>query len=98
MAEVTQVVGSTEDLRAYIIDTFCSRYDLDPRFFELTEFPLYRRGQPVGKYFVFEGPRRLRMMAVWDYKRELLLFYGLNGQRIQTTRLLYPAPSVRQAA
>lgn len=98
MAECIHVVGSLEDVRAYVLETFCSRFDLDPRFFSLREFPVCRRRQVVGLYFVLEGPRRLRFNAVWDYRSEMLLFYGMNGQRIQTTRLICANMASAQAA
>lgn len=98
MVDITQVVCSIEDVRRYVAETFCARFDLDQRFFELSEFPILRRGRQAGTYFVYEGPRRLRLTAIWDFERELILFYGLNGQRFQTTRLLYSSQMARQAA
>ncbi len=98
MADSTQVVSSIEDVRAYITETFCSLFDLDQRFFVLREFAIYRRGRPTGTYFVLEGPRRLRFTAVWDHEDGVLLFYGMNGQRIQMTELIYADLASAQAA
>jgi len=98
MADFIQVVSSLEDVRAYVLETFCSRFDLDPRFFRVRALPLHRRGQEIGAYFVVEGPRRIRFTAIWDREHQTVLFYGLNGQRIQTTELIYsPQLSTRAA-
>jgi hypothetical protein len=98
MADFTHVVSSSEDVRTFVLEFFCSRFDLDPRFFHVRSLPLNRRGRQTGTYFVVEGPRRIRFTAIWDREQQTVLFYGLNGQRIQTTELIYCSQQLARAA
>ncbi len=39
-------------------------------------------------YFCLEGPRALRLTAIWETDRNTILFYGSCGRRMQRTRLI----------
>ncbi len=95
---VTQVhaAANLDDLRAYVVETLCAHFQLDPLCFKLRERILYRRQIPCGIYFVLEGPRGVWFSAIWEIEANRVFFYGLDGQRIQSTQLLL-APDLRQA-
>jgi hypothetical protein len=98
MINAMHVAGSREDIRRYVLETFCSRFDLDPRYFAVNEKPLFRQRRQTGILYSVEGPRRLRFWAVWDWNEHKILFYGLDGQRFQTTELLYAEMPMLRAA
>lgn len=82
------------DLRNFITETLCEREQLEIGAFPLTEQVLRQRKQPIGMYFCLHGPRSVKFSAVWDALRNIVLFYGANGERYLTTRLLQPPQSV----
>ena len=46
-----------------------------------------RGGRPCGLYFEVEGPRLLRVRAIWAEEENRILFYDSNGARFQEVRL-----------
>ncbi len=82
------------DLRNFITETLCEREQLEIGAFPVTERVLRQRQQPIGMYFCLHGPRSVKFSAVWDALRNIVLFYGANGERYLTTRLLQPPQKV----
>jgi hypothetical protein len=48
---------------------------------------LNRGGKPCGMTFQVEGPRMLRIDAVWAAEEKRILFYDSTGNRFAETRL-----------
>jgi len=80
-------IRSLDDLRDYVNETLCRRYELQPNAFLLTERRLIRGGRPCGMYFCLHGPRQVRFTAIWENERNQVLFYDSGGERFQTTKL-----------
>ena len=85
---MTASFQTLEDLRVYVNHTLCSREQLEPNAFPLSERLLIQRDKPCGMYFCLHGPRAVKFTAVWDAMRNLVMFYGATGERFQTTRLM----------
>ena len=77
-----------EDVRSYINETICDRYQLQLDAFELTERVLLRSGTPCGVYYCLHGPRAVKFTAIWETDYNRILFYGSSGERFQKTQLL----------
>ncbi len=50
-------IDNVNDLREYINETLCDRYQLQCGAFQMTEQVLVRAGKPCGIYFCLSGPR-----------------------------------------
>ncbi len=87
-----------DDLREYVNDTFCTRYQLQRGAFPLTERILKRGGKPCGIFFCLHGPRAVKFSAIWETERNQVLFYDSNGERFQKTQLSEAPKSARVAA
>jgi hypothetical protein len=86
-----------DDLRRYILETLCQHDRLDVSQTFLTEEVLVRSGKPCGLLFEVQGPRLLKIYAVWAGEENRILFYDSTGLRFAETRLS-DAPDPRQLA
>ena len=59
--------------------------------FQFDEQVLRRHGKPCGLHFTLNGPRSVRLSAIWDAIRHTVLFYDCTGERFHRTDL--PKPS-----
>jgi len=80
-------IRDLEDLRDYVRHTICDHNELENNVFDITERILIRRGKPCGIFFCLHGPRSVKLTAIWEIERNLILFYGSAGQRLRTTHL-----------
>ena len=92
-----QQIENVHDLREYVNDTICNRYQLQAGAFRLTERVLIRGDKPCGIYFCLHGPRATKFSAIWETDRNQVLFYGSRGERFLKTQLL-EAPLLESAA
>ncbi len=90
-------IRNVKELRDYVNETICERYELKTDAFELTERLLRRGGRPCGMFFCLHGPRAVKFIAIWDTERNQILFYGSTGERILKTQLL-DAPNLDRVA
>ncbi|MFK7735651.1 MAG: hypothetical protein AB8B50_06475 [Pirellulaceae bacterium] len=70
-----------EAVREFVRDELCDKNELERDAFEMSERVLTRQGKPCGFYFCIYGPRSVRLTAVWDLGREMILFYDSLGRR-----------------
>jgi len=83
---MAQVCG-LDDLREYVNEIFCERYELQIGTFNMTERLLRRGRKPCGMYFCLHGPNSVKLSAIWDTEQNQILFYGSSGKRFQKTKL-----------
>ncbi|MGQ9576683.1 MAG: hypothetical protein ACUVUC_15355 [Thermoguttaceae bacterium] len=98
MATRFHQIRTFDELREYVNETFCDRYQLQNHAFRMTERLLRRGSKPCGVYFSLQGPRAVRFSAIWESDRNQVLFYGLSGERFLKTQLLSPLSLDRTAA
>jgi hypothetical protein len=79
---------TVEALRDYVLKTLCDRGELDPKQAPLFQSLLRRSGRTCGLYFAVQGPRRVRLEAIWAGEEGRLLFYDSNGLRFGEARLV----------
>ena len=87
MLETLDEVRSLNDLRAYIHHTLCEKENLLADQFEMTEMQLKRRGRECGLQFSLQGPRSVRLGAIWASDQNLIFFYDARGERYLKIRM-----------
>ena len=78
---------SLNDLRTYVLQTLCEHENLIVDQYRLQESVLVRRGTACGRQFILNGPRSVRLGAVWACDRNDLYFYDARGERFRKERL-----------
>ncbi|MBH56047.1 MAG: hypothetical protein CMJ82_02535 [Planctomycetaceae bacterium] len=68
-------------LRDLVHQTLCDIGQLESSQFPLTERPLTQGGNPCGVLFSVNGPRQVRLTAVWDAMKNTLFVYDSTGSR-----------------
>lgn len=76
-----QDVRSLNDLRSFVHQTLCEKENLLPDQFSIAELPLQQRGARCGMQFTLQGPRSVRLGAVWAAERNQVYFYDARGER-----------------
>lgn len=87
MTESLDAIRSMDDLRAFIHRTLCDRENILQDQFGLTETSLSRNGQTCGLQFCLQGPRSIRLEAIWVADRNLLYCYDARGVRFLKLQL-----------
>ncbi|VAX39262.1 hypothetical protein MNBD_PLANCTO02-2303 [hydrothermal vent metagenome] len=80
-------VNSIDDLRIFIHTTLCAKENLLAEQFEMTEMTLIKRGRYCGLQFSLQGPRSVRLGAIWAADQNVIYFYDARGERYQKIRL-----------
>lgn len=90
MHESSVRISNQRQLRTYVAETLSQFESLDPQQYPLAQRVLTQAGKPCGLYFCLQGPRAVRLTAIWETRGNTILFYGANGQRLKRTVLLEP--------
>jgi hypothetical protein len=80
-------IPTAESLRDLVLETLCGKELLEPTQTPLYEAITWRSGQPCGVFFSVEGPRLVRLYALWVSDEDRILFYDASGERFHETRL-----------
>lgn len=94
-------VASLGDLRAFIHQTLCEKEGLLADQFPLSEMSLVRRKRFCGLQFSLQGPREVRLGAIWASDHNVVYFYDARGERylkMKLNRRLFDDDSASQAA
>lgn len=92
-----QHIHDLSDLRRYVHHTLCEQNQLELGAFEVTERILVRGRRPCGIFFCLDGPRSVKLTAIWETDRNSVLFYSSSGERVLKTQLIH-APQLVSAA
>ena len=65
MTESLFAIRTLDDLRAFVHKTLCDRENILQDQFGLTETVLIRGGRDCGLHFWVQGPRSVRLEAIW---------------------------------
>ena len=87
MPDSIDEIRSLDDLRAFIHRTLCEKENLLADQYVLTELPLSRRQRQCGLQFTLQGPRSLRLGAIWVADFNTVYFYDARGARYLKFRL-----------
>jgi len=86
-----------DELCQHVHQTLCEHEVLDPKQSPLQKLLMQRRGKPCGYFFEINGPRMVRVYAVWAGDENRILFYDSCGVRFAETRLI-ESPDPRKLA
>ncbi|MDQ3329305.1 MAG: hypothetical protein M3552_01420 [Planctomycetota bacterium] len=92
MSENT-ISGDLEDLctlnnlRTFVHQTLCGKEALLADQFPLTEMALTRRSRFCGLQFSLQGPRDVRLGAIWAADHNVIYFYDARGERYLKIKL-----------
>ncbi|MEX0701223.1 MAG: hypothetical protein WD069_03930 [Planctomycetales bacterium] len=98
ISETVDHLQSLDELRSYVHRTLCDKENLLADQFRMTEMVLTRRGRSCGLQFSLQGPRRVRLGAIWASERNELYFYDARGIRYLKVRLRTRLRTEREAA
>lgn len=87
MIDKVECVGSLDELRAFVHKTLCERENILQDQFGLTVTTLLRNGAACGLQFSLQGPRSVRLEAIWVADRNILYCYDARGQRFLKVQL-----------
>jgi hypothetical protein len=71
-------------LRDFVQHELCSRNQLIPNAFPMSERVVSKSGGACGIFFCVHGPRSVRLTAVYDVCRQEIHFYDSNGRRSES--------------
>ena len=86
MSDAPAPIQSLDDLRDYVLRTLCGHENLIVEQFALQELALMRKGVCCGRQFLLQGPRSVRLGAVWNADKHDLYFYDACGERFRKER------------
>jgi hypothetical protein len=98
MAATFAALPSLEDLRGHVLRVLCAHDHLDPEQTPLHQAVITRSGRPCGLFFQVQGPRLLRVYAVWAGEENRILFYDSTGLRFAETHLSEAPDPLKAAA
>jgi len=92
MLEPSASVPSLEELSSYVAEVLGSFESLKVDQCQLSQNILMKAGKPCGIYFCLQGPRALKLSAIWETEQNTILFYGSCGRRMHRTKLVKSPP------
>ena len=81
MTPLPQPLSTLDDLRVFVHEVLCEKENLLPEQSRLQELPLVRGGTVCGLQFFVNGPRLVRLGAIWAADRNVLYLYDARGER-----------------
>jgi len=74
-------VWTVDELCRYVHETLCRHENLVAEQFALRTTALTRMDRPCGLQFLLQGPRSVRLGAVWSADQNQVYFYNARGER-----------------
>ncbi len=87
MFEWIDGIRCLDDLREFIHLKLCECENLVREQFTMTEMQLTRRGRDCGLQFCLQGPRSVRLGAIWASDHNIIYFYDARGTRYLKVKL-----------
>ena len=81
-------IRTLDDLRKYVHKTLCGSENILLDQFGLNETGLIRSGQNCGLQFWVQGPRSIRLEAIWEMDRNTVYFFDARGNRFSKIQLV----------
>ena len=88
MTENTSEIRTLDDLRKYVHRTLCEWENILLDQFGLNETGLLRGGQKCGLQFWVQGPRNVRLEAIWETDKNVVFFFDARGNRFSKIQLV----------
>lgn len=78
---------SADDVRQFIHEKLCQKENLVSQQFKLTEIELKKRGETCGFQYLLQGPRSVKLAAVWACDTNVIYLYDATGERFGKVQL-----------
>lgn len=76
-----ETIQTLDELRSFVHLVLCERENILAEQFGLREVPLRRGEKTCGLEFRVQGPRSIRLGAIWNTDHNTLYFYDTRGER-----------------
>ena len=80
-------IQSVDELRNFIHHELCAKENLVPEQFRMTEMALRKKNRDCGLQFSLQGPRSVRLGAIWAADSNVIYLYDARGERYAKVRL-----------
>ena len=87
MSNAPASVHTIDDLRDYVHVSLCERENLLADQFRTRIYELRQRGAACGLQFHLQGPRSVKLSAIWTKRQNVVYFYDARGERYGKVRL-----------
>jgi len=81
MSDIVPGIRTIDELRSFVQATLCQKENLLLEQSKLRQAPLVKQGKICGFQFSVQGPRQVRLGAVWASDRNDIYFYDTRGNR-----------------
>lgn len=81
MPTTPEQITTIAQLRAYVHNCLCEQENLLADQFETRVFDLIQQGQLCGLQFHLQGPRSVKLSAIWASGPNVVYFYDTRGER-----------------
>ena len=81
MSETLAEIRTLDKLRDFVHNTLCDKENLLAEITSMTQRELSRRGRQCGLQFALQGPRSVRLGAIWESDHNQVYFYDTRGTR-----------------
>jgi hypothetical protein len=90
MTTVATKIRTLDDLKSFVRTALCEKENLLIDQTVLRQSPLIKQGRMCGYQFSIQGPRQVRLGAVWASDCNDVYFYDTRGNRYAKVRLPEP--------
>jgi hypothetical protein len=80
-------IRTIDQLHAWVHEMLCSKENLLEEMFTTRAAELLRGGAACGRQFTLQGPRCVKLSAVWAADQNVVYFYDTRGQRYRKVDL-----------
>jgi hypothetical protein len=87
MPRETLSIQTFEQLHAWVHEVLCQKENLLEEMFTTRATLLMRGGVRCGRQFTLQGPRCVKLSAVWAADQNVVYFYDTRGQRYRKVDL-----------
>ncbi len=87
MSDIVSGIHTFDELRVYVRTKLCEKENLLTEQSKFREAPLIKQGQLCGFQFSVQGPRQVRLGAVWASDHNDVYFYDTRGNRFHKIHL-----------
>jgi len=87
MTAAVASLPTLKELQMFVQKALCAPDHLDPADSPLYQALITRSGRCCGLFFKVNGPRAVRVYAIWAGEENRILFYDSTGVRYAETRL-----------
>ena len=87
MSQSADRIRTIEQLHAYVHEVLCGKENLLEEMFVTQMTTLRRGGVACGLQFHLQGPRCVKLGAVWAADQNVVFFYDTRGNRYLKVRL-----------